>query len=202
MVVLKLRKQTRPRRADPMRQPPTLVVLLLSDNIMNIFLWMMDVKVRDNACSDVLKEFHVWERRGGRVVDVQYVHNDFDLESKCVRNDQVTHKPTIWGNDLRIVHRIYLNTQYVYVLSTMYMSFSSGTHRYRTFTSIRYSQEGLRNPRQNTSEHLLPTRNRKMTKNLLTETNLGLTPNTLRKQKSWKHQLQVPTTQTPTTNNI
>ena len=58
MVVLKLRKQTRPRRADPMRQPPTLV-LLLSDNIMNIFLWMMDVKVRDNACSDVLKEFHV-----------------------------------------------------------------------------------------------------------------------------------------------
>ena len=49
MVVLKLRKQTRPRRADPMRQPPTLV-LLLSDNIMNIFLWM-DVKVRDNACT-------------------------------------------------------------------------------------------------------------------------------------------------------
>ena len=86
MVVLKLRKQTRPRRADPMRQPPTLV-LLLSDNIMNIFLWM-DVKVRDNACSDVSKEFYV--ATGGRVVDVQYVHNDFDLESKCVRNDQVT----------------------------------------------------------------------------------------------------------------
>ena len=81
MVVLKLRKQRRPRRADPMRQPPTLV-LLLSDNIMNIFLWM-DVKVRDNACcSDVSKEFYVatgWPR----VVDVQYVHNDFDRMSKC-----------------------------------------------------------------------------------------------------------------------
>ena len=61
-----------------MRQPPTLV-LLLSDNIMNIFLWM-DVKVRDNACcSDVSKEFYVatgWPR----VVDVQYVHKTLQVK--------------------------------------------------------------------------------------------------------------------------
>ena len=77
-----------------MRQPPTLV-LLLSDNIMNIFLWM-DVKVRDNACcSDVSKEFYVatgWPR----VVDVQYMYTRL-CKSKCVRNDQVTQKH--WRND-------------------------------------------------------------------------------------------------------
>ena len=89
MVVLKLRKQTRPRRADPMRQPPTLV-LLLSDNIMNIFLWM-DVKVRDNACSDVSKEFYVatgWQVGGGGCL------NDMYRLCQCVRNDQVI--PKYW----------------------------------------------------------------------------------------------------------
>lgn len=58
-----LRKQTRPRTADPMRQPPTLV-LLLSDNIMNRYLSRMDVEVREgDACSDVSKEFY--ESDGG-----------------------------------------------------------------------------------------------------------------------------------------
>ena len=97
----------------------------------------MDVKVRDNACSDVLKEFHVWERRGGRVVDVQYVHNDFDLESKCVRNDQVTQNmeemTSVSYTVSTLIRNMYIckNMQYMYIpVKTNDPSLLTGTEHY------------------------------------------------------------------------